>query len=144
MTKHTTERHIQSKHEGVTYLCDQCSYKDNVKSNLVRHKQSNHEGVRFECDKCSYKFRRLENLKDHKQSVHEGILRACDHCKFTTKWRPHLIKHKKIHTENENTLSKCGQCGIMFRNDLVLKVHIGKMHKKGKMVDVKIEIQHDS
>ena len=83
----------------------------------------------------------MENLKDHKQSVHEGILHACDHCKFITKWRPHLTEHKRICKGNEHTLSECGQCGIMFRNGSVLKVHIGKVHKKDNSFDVKIKIE---
>ena len=78
----------------------------------------------------------MENLKDHKQSVHEGILRACNQCKFTTKWRPHMMKHKLIHNENEADLSECGHCGVMFRSNTARKCHIAKVHKKKIIGDV--------
>ena len=44
--------HIQSKHEGVRYECDQCECKAVWQSYLTDHIKSKHEGVRYECDQC--------------------------------------------------------------------------------------------
>ena len=39
--------HIQSKHEGVKYACNQCDHQATRQSNLTQHIQSVHEGVKY-------------------------------------------------------------------------------------------------
>ena len=134
--KSGTEKHFQSKHEGITYTCKQCSYTDNVQSNVIRHKQYNHEGLLFECDRCNYNVRCKDNLRDHKKAVHEGILSRCDQCKFTSPWKAGLIRHKRIHTGTTIDLPECQFCCIMFKNTQAFKIHMAKTHKgKKKLAD---------
>ena len=39
-------RHIQSKHEGLRYACNQCEYQASYNSDLRKHIQSQHGGMR--------------------------------------------------------------------------------------------------
>ena len=41
------KRHIESKHEGVRYLCDKCKYAVTSAIHLKRYIESKHEGVRY-------------------------------------------------------------------------------------------------
>ena len=65
--------HIQTKHEGVRYDCDQCDYQATQQGNLTVHIQTKHEGVRYACDQCDQQFTRKSSLTSHNQSKHEGV-----------------------------------------------------------------------
>ena len=54
-TQKSSTRHIQTKHEGVMYDCDQCDQQFTRKSSLTLHIQSKHEGVKYDCNQCSAK-----------------------------------------------------------------------------------------
>ena len=62
--------HVQSKHEGVRFPCDQCDYKAVQKPSLVRHIKTVHEGVKFPCEECDYKAAQKFTLMRHKKSKH--------------------------------------------------------------------------
>ena len=65
-------KHLESIHEGVKYLCDQCDYKATRKTHLLRHLKSKHEGVKYPCDQCDFKASQKSNLLTHIKSKHEG------------------------------------------------------------------------
>ena len=46
--------HIQTKHEGVKYACNQCDQQFTQQSSLTTHIQSQHEGVKYACNQCDY------------------------------------------------------------------------------------------
>ena len=66
-------KHIQSKHEGVRYACDQCDFQGTAKASLKRHIHVKHEGVTIACDQCEYQATRQGHLIRHIQSKHRGI-----------------------------------------------------------------------
>ena len=62
--------HIQSKHEGVKYACNQCDYQAKQQGNLKIHIQSQHEGVKHDCNYCDYQATQQRNLKVHIKKKH--------------------------------------------------------------------------
>ncbi len=46
----------KTKHEGVSYDCDQCDGVFTGKYVLTNHKQSKHEGLKYECNQCDSSF----------------------------------------------------------------------------------------
>jgi len=71
--KDTLLKHIQSKHEGVKFSCDQCAFKATLKGTLLTHVKSKHEGVKYPCNQCDYEASRKSSLKNHLKSKHEGV-----------------------------------------------------------------------
>ena len=66
--------HMQSKHEGINYICDQCEYKGESKGKLYLHKEIKHDRAHFYCDKCNYSYSNNSNLLIHKRTNHEGVV----------------------------------------------------------------------
>ena len=85
MSKGNLKTHIQSKHEGISYICDHCDYKATTKFYLKEHVQSKHKGISYNCDQCEFKATTKSYLKEHVQSKHEGISYACEHCEYIDK-----------------------------------------------------------
>jgi len=52
--------------------CDQCEFTGSDQS-LLKHKESKHEAVSYSCDQCEYSAGSHSNLKRHKESKHEVI-----------------------------------------------------------------------
>merc|ERR1712133_174998 len=67
------QNHINKKHQGIEYRCNQCDYESDYKDSLTYHIQSKHENVRYYCDQCDKKFTLVGSLNKHIKSVHEGI-----------------------------------------------------------------------
>ena len=44
------KKHIQSKHEGIKYPCNQCDYQATKQGSLQTHIQSKHEGIKYPCN----------------------------------------------------------------------------------------------
>ena len=57
--------HVQLKHEGFVYSCDQCDYKASYKHAFRIHKQSIHEDIKFDCEQCEYKATKEGHLRVH-------------------------------------------------------------------------------
>ena len=53
--KFNLRMHVQLKHEGFVYSCDQCDYKASYKHAFRIHKQSIHEDIKFDCEQWEYK-----------------------------------------------------------------------------------------
>ena len=41
----TAEQHVETKHEGIFYICDLCDFKSKWNNYLKRHMEAKHEGV---------------------------------------------------------------------------------------------------
>ena len=48
-SKNNVQKHIQSKHEDIKYLCKQCDHKATTPNNLKHHIESKHEGSKYAC-----------------------------------------------------------------------------------------------
>ena len=86
--------HVDSKHGGVRYPCDQCGYEATQKSSLITHNNAVHANIKYQCDKCEYKATQKSSLKTHQDSIHTSVKFACDQCIHETSKRSNLIKHK--------------------------------------------------
>ena len=64
------QTHIQSKHEGIKYPCNQCDYQATQQSNLQTHIQCIHEGVKYPCNQCDYQATTQSNLQRHISTKH--------------------------------------------------------------------------
>ena len=62
--------HIQSKHDGVKYACNQCDYHATQLSSLRVHIQNVHEGVKYPCNQCDYQATHQSNLTKHTKKKH--------------------------------------------------------------------------
>ena len=48
-------------------------------NNLKRHVEAKHEGIHYLCDQCDDKITRKLKLNTHTEAKHKGILNSCDH-----------------------------------------------------------------
>ena len=64
------KRHMQSKHDNVSYSCKKCEYVSSEKSNLIRHDKSQHQRIEYNCNKCEYFASDKSHLKRHHQAKH--------------------------------------------------------------------------
>ena len=61
--------HIQSIHEGIKYVCNQCDYQATTQSNLTQHIEHKHEGVKYACKQCDYQGS-MYGLRSHIRHKH--------------------------------------------------------------------------
>merc|ERR1740128_1103379 len=121
------ERHIKSKHEGISYPCDQCDYVAIHKYHLKQHERSKHEGIRYPCDQCDYVATQQSSLNTHKKSQHEGIRYLCDQCDYVATTHSNLITHKQSkHEEIRYPCDQCEYAATYFKN---LKRHKQSKHE---------------
>ena len=66
-------KHIESKHDGVTFGCDKCELRFSNNSNLRKHIRVVHLGQRFSCSECDYQNGQKINLKNHMKSKHDIV-----------------------------------------------------------------------
>ena len=128
--KHSLIRHIESKHEGITYSCNQCDSHFTLKHVLQNHIKAKHEDAKFECEKCDYVASLQSHLKRHIQSVHEGIRYSCNHCKQEFSQQGHLKTH--IKTKHEGIKYQCDECDYQANWKATLKAHIESIHQNIK------------
>ena len=48
--------HLQFKHVGIRYPCDQCEFSATAQGDLKKHKQNKHEKIRYPSDQCDTVF----------------------------------------------------------------------------------------
>ena len=75
------KQHIENKHEGVRYLCDQSEYVATVVQYLKIHIRSKHEGVRYLCDQCEHVATLSCHLKKTSKKETLKLIKAL-HCKL--------------------------------------------------------------
>ena len=70
------KEHVEYKHEGVKYKCNQCSdsYEYSSKAGLRKHTETVHKGVKYQCNHCNYQASERGNLHRHIRTQH-----GCDH-----------------------------------------------------------------
>ena len=88
--------HIQAKHEGIKYSCNQCDSQFTRQDSLKKHVLSHHKGNTREkiyCDQCDHQASTKTELKLHFQSKHEGIKYTCNQCESQFKRKIYLKQH---------------------------------------------------
>ena len=118
--------HVESKHEGIRYTCDQCDYKATLKKDRKKHKESQHEGVRYPCDKCDYKATEKSKLRIHKESKHLGVCYSCDDCQYKASTPAHLRTH--VESIHEGVRYPCDECDYKATERGSLKKHRKRKH----------------
>ena len=120
----------RSKHEGIVYSCQQCSYKATQQSNLKRHQESVNEGVKYSCNKCEYQTPRQGSLKTRQQSVHEGVTYFCNQYGYQATAQSNIKMHRDYVHEGVKYL--CNQCEYQNGDRKNLRRHQRSIHKEVK------------
>jgi len=116
--------HVESKHEGAVFTCDQCPFTTGSRLSLSSHKKR-HNDV-FYCDQCEYSTSNKLLLKSHTQTKHEKVMINCDECDFKTTVKYYLTKHKKkMHQINKY---QCDKCNFTACYPSDLRIHINAVH----------------
>jgi DNA-directed RNA polymerase subunit M/transcription elongation factor TFIIS len=105
LTAADLEGHKQAYHEAqkretkniqMVFLCDDCEYEFQTKTELADHIKKEHTIVDdFKCDKCDFTGSSLENLDKHRRSVHFFFIYYCGACNFETTNIEVFKKHKR-------------------------------------------------
>ena len=123
-------KQIQKKPHRIASVCPDCGKVFNQKYTMMEHRRSKHEGVKYPCDQCTYQATTRGSLKKHLQSVHEGIKYACPHCDYQATEKSSLKKH--IQSQHEDTQYACSQCDYRGASQSNLQRHIQSTHKVEK------------
>ena len=100
-TKQALDQHVNKLHLGVSYKCDQCDYDAYNPAGLTEHKKVIHEGKRYKCDSCEYETTTRGVLHAHKKAKHENMRYNCTHCQYSASFMTNLRKHMKTSHPNE-------------------------------------------
>ena len=65
LRKQQLKYHIESKHDGIYYNCNECGYTSSFKGNLKTHIKTKHEGTCYSCKQCGYISNHTLNLERH-------------------------------------------------------------------------------
>ena len=148
--------HVDSKHKGIRYSCDQCDYWAKQFGCLERHINLVHLNIKnYNCGQCDYRATHLGDLKKHVKSVHlkiscsrkkhhayshssnlnrhveskyNGIRYSCEQCDFRTMRLNDLNWHKKS-VHHIIKIYNCEKCDAMLSSSFSLKRHDNAMHK---------------
>merc|ERR1711994_510873 len=99
------EKHLQLKHKGVKYACNQCDKKFTQQITLTRHIHSIHEGIKYPCDQCGKQYTEEAGLRKHIKSKHKRFKYTCNQCAHyraadTTSGaadEPHFARDSDVH-----------------------------------------------
>ena len=138
-------RHIQSKHEGVNYPCNQCDFKSTTQKYLTTHIQSEHEGLKFSCNQCHKQYGKMSTLKRHIQFIHESKKYACDECDFQATKQKYVRRHiySKHKSSEFQTIKmivnpkqssefciECPECRKVFSLESQMEEHFLEVHDR--------------
>ena len=116
------------------YKCLQCTEVYMAYKSLEGHLNDKHGGKKFKCDECGVTFNRFYILKDHRIKVHNMAMFSkyqfegpCKICGKEFKNEQFLRKH--IQSKHENLQVQCDSCGKIFTTQLGLKTHTKTVHE---------------
>lgn len=124
--KHTLKAHVDGKHFGVKFNCDQCNSLFSNKQHRDQHVKKVHLGVSYKCNQCDYDAFKPASLTEHKKVVHEGKRYKCDSCEYETTNRGILSAHKKA--KHDNIRYNCTHCQYSASFITNLRKHIKTTH----------------
>ena len=130
------ERHIAAIHRKEKFLCDQCSFKTTVKSELKKHV------CRLSCRKRDFKAnwkkeRKLHYRNDHTMEEQSELLQhpilskqqgklSCSQCSYRTNFGGNLRLH--ISEKHEDIQRFCQICEYQTKSLSSLKFHMKSKH----------------
>ena len=133
-SKYDLEKHIKTKHEGLSFDCDQCNKSFGTSYALRMHVSLKHSVTQsFECHLC-HKVCNSQTGLDFHLTTHyldkNSRMLKCDHCSYTT-YKGYALKHHKL-TVHEGFVTarpfKCELCEKDFTRKLHLKRHMRTKH----------------
>ena len=120
-------------HSGVKpYQCKTCMKCFNDVGNFKKHKRIHTPENMYDCKKCGKHFKELNQFKVHER-IHDSSLEKqgssgtgskqyqCSICQKCFTWSSHLIRHKRIHSDEKPY--RCKTCAKRFRENSKLKIH---------------------
>jgi KRAB domain-containing zinc finger protein len=107
-TSKNLRQHINFKHKGINFPCEQCDYKAAGKDMLRSHIQQQHDkSTIFKCDQCEHTTVNHGNLQKHILYIHCPNRLNCQHCEFKTITKGMLAGHMlKMHKDYSDILTK--------------------------------------
>ena len=146
--KFNLRMHVQLKHEGFVYSCDQCDYKASNKHAFRIHKQSIHEDIKFDCEHREYKatkrviwectlYRNIRGLNSIVISVstkqQPRVTWECTHYRnMKTSYKQTLRFHNQ--SKHGDIKFDCDQCEYKATTKSNLRVHKLSKHE-GIIID---------
>ena len=121
--------HYDMAHSDKIIQCSECSYSSYNKANVKLHITKQHPDVakkmpKFTCEMCNeFGTSDFYLLKRHKVAKHPETVHKCEKCKKVfLKWS-HYERHKKFHNLNLQATTICSNCGQMFPNSSLYRLH---------------------
>ena len=107
MRRYNLYKHKASRHQNVTFDCDECNKSYTSKSTLKAHNKSQHEGVpAHKCDECNYRWN-SGSLTEHKRIYHDKIKLKCEKCTYEVFSSTGMRLHKILHEDKKHYCEIC-------------------------------------
>ena len=114
------------KTHDTSFVCVQCGFETNSKSNLLYHTYKEHDTVQVTCPDCNKVYENAQTLRKHERKVHRE--KSCDICGAVVK---NLKGHMEaIHSKDSDKKAQCLDCGKGFIDKTKLKNHQMNVHIK--------------
>lgn len=114
-------------HNGVTYVCEMCSFTTMNKVSLRTHIRRVHRrDLRYRCEQCNKGFMSNYDLEDHKASHLDTKTFVCECCGNAYSQKSYLVAHKRvIHRirKTEPKQHRCELCSKSFASEYNLRNH---------------------
>ncbi|KAG5667321.1 hypothetical protein PVAND_015305 [Polypedilum vanderplanki] len=141
-TKQNLREHL--KHHNKAFQCAVCGRKFPRSTDLNEHMISHENPEAFDCPHCNLRLADRRSLKKHIENIHiakndgsrvkqEKIFK-CELCDYSCVQKGNLKIHYKKHEKYQAKLRanpdalKCEICEALFRSELILKIHMQKVH----------------
>ena len=123
------ERHTDSLHDGIKYVCDVCDYQAKSPKTIRYHRQLKHQlkdhkfdekeylmsgnppklmNELYKCNECGFAFKTTDGLMFHSRKNHEDARYSCDQCEYKTLDRRHIERHQDA--KHKGLIHYCDQC----------------------------------
>ena len=130
-SKYELSNHVLTKHEGVTFKCNQCT-KSIPKARLKRHMTRVHGDEIYRCEICSFKFTSIESLLKHTNKNVCNKTYNCDQCLLTNVSKKALRYHVVRKHEPQNLIG-CELCDYKSVDRGSMKKHTEGIHEGRRM-----------
>lgn len=117
---------IKYHFSSLNFRCSTCSEFFLTEKQLRKHQKLTHLLLPFKCNhiKCLESFASIESLEAHKKKVHaKSPCPLCGKQVMTVFMEQH---YERMHNKDKQGI--CDQCGRVFSNNYMLKIHIKSEH----------------
>ena len=124
--RYDLDKHKASRHQNVTFDCDECDKSYTSKSTLKAHNKSQHEGVpAHKYDDCNYTCNNTGNLTEHKRTYHDKVKLKCEKCTYEVFSSTSMRVHKTLHEDKKHY---CEQCEFVTLSKEAIQTHWKRRH----------------